>query len=76
MLGSRHQNDNIGKIAELLRLLNEAGIKTELEEHFGTYLQENGLPLTGKFVNEPSADCGAVISIGVDGTCHRSARSV
>lgn len=76
VLGSRHQNHYIGKIAELLRLLNEAGIKTELEQHFGTYLQENGLPLTGNFVNKPSDDCGAVISIGGDGTFLRSARWV
>lgn len=74
VIGSRHQDGYLDRIACLFKLLEAEGIAVTVEERFASYLEDCGLESVGTVVGEPGVGCGAVISIGGDGTFLRSAR--
>lgn len=77
LYGSKRQENHLGQLQGLLRLLEASGFGVTLHPKLGHYLLDRGVDLCGATVSETlPADTGLALSIGGDGTFLRTARWV
>ena len=75
--GNTSQDGYLPEIGRLLRLLSVYGLRAYVDGRFAAYLERGGVSLCGaESVDRFPDDCGAVISIGGDGTFLRAAQWV